>query len=164
MTARSRWPTFAFPCVINRIAADHQTDMTHPPTTLNTNPRLRIGIRRHQRTRETAARATVPTPAKIDDKRTCGGLFRMVNCMASVFRQAGLITSTIMAGSMTRSGHRSDPEGPETERASAFWIRNREAGLDRMWDCWRRISGESAQIRPRTRLEYSQADSSNQVG
>lgn len=107
----------AFPRLIRKSAADHQTAMARPPTTRNTIPRLRNGTRRHQRSKKTGARATVPAPAKIDNKRTCGGLFRMVNCMDSVFRRAGPVASTIMARSLARSGHGVDPQG-----SASVWV------------------------------------------
>ena len=114
--ARSWRSRFTFPRLIRKSATDHQTAMARPPTTRNMTPRLTNGARRHQRSRLTGARATVPAPAKIDNKRTCGGLFRMVNCMASVFRRTGPVASTIMAGSVARLGHAVDPQGLASDR------------------------------------------------
>jgi hypothetical protein len=108
-TGRSWRYAAGLPRLIKKSAADHQTAMARPPTTRKMTPRPRNGTRRHQRSKMTVAIATVPAPAKIDNKRTCGGLFRIVNCMASVFRHARLVTSTNAAGSLAQSGHGVDP-------------------------------------------------------
>ena len=131
MMARSWWPASAFPWVIRKSAVDHQTAMARPPTTRKTTPRLRNGTRRHQRRIMTGASATVAAPAKIDNKRTCGGLFRKVNCMASVFRRTVPEASTITAISLDQMGHFVGPRGPGPDRPQVKLI---EPGLDLIRD------------------------------